>query len=51
MKDVPCMTFHFWSTREELTAEEGVLLKGNRVRIPLNYMTGPLMTFITITKR
>ena len=34
MRDAPCLGHHFWSTRDELTIEEGVLLKGNRVCIP-----------------
>ena len=32
--DVPCLACHFWSLRDELTIEDGVLLKGNRVCIP-----------------
>ena len=32
--DVPCLAHHFWNLRDELTIEDGVLLKGNRVCIP-----------------
>ena len=32
--DIPCLAHHFWSLRDELTIEDGVLLKGNRVCIP-----------------
>ena len=32
--DVPHLACHFWSLREELTIEDGVLSKGNRVCIP-----------------
>ena len=32
--DVPCLAHHFWSLRDELTIEDGVLLKSNRVHIP-----------------
>ena len=35
MRDVPHIGCHFWGTRNKLTIEEGVLLKGNRVCIPL----------------
>ena len=34
IQDVPHLADHFWSLRDELTIEEGVLLKGNRVCIP-----------------
>ena len=34
IQDVSCLTHNFWSLRDELTIEEGVLLKGNRVHIP-----------------
>ena len=33
-RDVPHITHHFWGTRDELTTEEGILLKGNRICIP-----------------
>ena len=33
MRDVPCIACHFWGTRDELTIEEDVLLKGNRICI------------------
>ena len=32
--DVPCLACHFWSLRDKLIIEDGVLLKGNRVCIP-----------------
>ena len=32
--EVPHIAWHFWDTREELTIENGVLLKGDRVWIP-----------------
>ena len=32
-KDVPYLVRHFWSLRDELTIEDGVLMKGNRVCI------------------
>ena len=28
------ISYHFWSTRDELTVENGLLLKGNRICIP-----------------
>ena len=34
MRDVPHIACHFWGTRDELTIEEGALLKGKRVCIP-----------------
>ena len=34
MRDVPYIACHFWGTRDELTIEDGVLLKGNGVCIP-----------------
>ena len=34
LQDVSCLAHHFWSLRDELTIEDGVLLKGNRVCIP-----------------
>ena len=34
IRTVPCISHHFWGTRDELTVEDGVLLKGNRVCIP-----------------
>ena len=30
----PCLAYHFWGTRDGLTVEEGVLLKGSRICIP-----------------
>ena len=33
MQDVPCIACHFWGTRDELTVENGALLKGDRVCI------------------
>ena len=33
-RNVPCLEHHFWGTRDELTVEDGVLLKGNRICIP-----------------
>ena len=50
IRDVPQIACHFWGTRDELTIEEGILLKGNRVCIPLSYMTGPFMTIMAVTK-
>ena len=34
MQNVPHIAHHFWGTRDKLTIEEGVLLKGNNVCIP-----------------
>ena len=34
MRDVPHLVHHFGSTRDELTVEEGVLLKGSTICIP-----------------
>ena len=34
MRAIPCIACHFWGTIDELTIEEGVLLKGIRVCIP-----------------
>ena len=34
VQDVPCISRHFWSLKDELTIEDGVLMKGNRVCIP-----------------
>ena len=34
VQDVPCLVRHFWSLRDELPIEDGVLMKGNRVCIP-----------------
>ena len=32
--DVPCIACQFWSVRDELTIDNGLLLKGDRVCIP-----------------
>ena len=34
VQDVPCLARHFWSLRDELTIEDGVLMKGNCICIP-----------------
>ena len=34
IQDVPHLAHHFWSLRDKLTIEDGVLSKGNRVCIP-----------------
>ena len=34
IQDVPCLARHFWSLRDELMIEDGVLMKGNRICIP-----------------
>ena len=34
IQDVPCLAHHFWSLRDKLMIEDGVLLKGNRICIP-----------------
>ena len=34
VQDVPHLSRHFWSLRDELTIEDDVLMKGNRVCIP-----------------
>ena len=33
--EVPCIAHHFWGSRDELTVENGLLLEGDRVCIPL----------------
>ena len=33
MEDVPHIACHFWGTKDELTIDEGILLKGNRICI------------------
>ena len=33
IQDVPHITHHFWSTRDELSIKEGILLKGNGICI------------------
>ena len=38
--EVPCSTHHFWGTRDELSVENGLLLKGNRICIPHSCMKG-----------
>ena len=35
IQEVPHIAHHFWGTRDELTIDKGVLLKGDRVCIPL----------------
>ena len=37
---VPRIARQFWGTRDELTIEEGILLKGDCVCIPQSSMTG-----------
>ena len=34
VQDVPCIARHLWSTRDELSIDHGLLLKGTRVCIP-----------------
>ena len=34
IQEVPCIAHHFCDTRDELTIENGVFLKGDRVCIP-----------------
>ena len=34
VQDVPCIARHFWGTRDELSIDNGLLLKGTRVCIP-----------------
>ena len=34
IQDVPHLARHFWSLRDELTIEDGVLMKGNHICIP-----------------
>ena len=36
IQDVPCITHHFWGTRDKLTTED-ILLKGNRIYIPQEF--------------
>ena len=50
MGNVPGLACHIWGTRDELTIEDGVLLKGNRICIPQNYMTGPSMSYMRVTR-
>ena len=35
IQEVPHIAHHFWGTRDELTIENGILIKGDRVFIPL----------------
>ena len=34
VQDVPCVARHFWGARDELSIDQGLLLKGTRVCIP-----------------
>ena len=34
IRTVPCIAHHFWGTRDELTVQDSILLKGKRIGIP-----------------
>ena len=43
-RSVSCIAHHFWSYYDQLTVENGVLIKSERVCIPQNCKIGPSMT-------
>ena len=48
VEEAPHRSCHFWGTLDELSIDHGVLLKGNRVCIPLNCMRECSVSFMTI---
>ena len=50
VQEVPRIACHFWGTWDELTVENGILLKGDRVCIPMDYMKRCLVTYMETTE-
>ena len=42
ISEVPRIARHFWGARDEVTIEEGILLKGDCICIPLELYDRPL---------